>query len=121
MSCSVGTVLVRTSPPYAHVLATGELDIATTPVLSAQLSEAVAAGCRSFRIDLAGVTFCDASTVGVLVSLDRRVRAAGGSMRIVAASARVHRILHLLDLDRLVRTATVVDDESLAHRSSSVG
>lgn len=108
-----GTAHIRTAPPFAHVLVSGELDVATTPMLSVTLGDAVASGCRSFRVDLGEVAFCDASTVGVLVGLDRRMRATGGSLSIVAASACVRRVLSLVDL------AWLLEPHGLAHEPTA--
>ena len=99
---SFGNALVRTDPPEAYVIATGEFDIATTSTLTALLSRSVAAGCRDVRIDMSGVTFCDASTIGLLVSLDRRLRSAGGSLTIGRCSPCVLRLLNILDLESLL-------------------
>jgi anti-sigma B factor antagonist len=94
----LGSALVSTHPPTAHMVATGELDVATSANLIALLSQAVADGCRDFRVDMAGVTFCDASTIGLLVGLDRRVRADGGSLTLVSPATCVLRLLDILDL-----------------------
>jgi anti-sigma B factor antagonist len=99
---SFGNALISTQPPEAHVVATGEFDIATTSTLTALFSQAVAAGCRDVRIDMSGVTFCDATTIGLLVSLDRRLRTAGGSLTIGRCSPSVLRLLHILGLDSLL-------------------
>ena len=97
-----GAAVVRIASPDAHMVAVGELDLATTPTLTVQLGEAVAAGCRNFRVDLGGVSFCDASTIGLLVSLDQRLRATDGSLSIVAASSCVRRVLQIVGLERLL-------------------
>ena len=99
---SFGNVLISTQPPEAHVVATGELDIASTSTLTALLSQAVAAGCRDVHIDMNGVTFCDASTIGLLVGLDRRLRTVGGSLTIGRCSPSALRLLHILGLDSLL-------------------
>jgi anti-sigma B factor antagonist len=98
----LGNALITTDPPGAHLVATGELDIATTSTLTVLLRQAVSAGCRDFRVDVGRVTFCDASTIGLLVGLDRRLRADGGSLTIVEASAQVRRLLHIVRLESLL-------------------
>jgi anti-sigma B factor antagonist len=102
MDQPLGNALITTDPPEAHVVAAGELDIATTSALTVLLRQAVAAGCRDFRVDMARATFCDASTIGLLVGLDRRVRVDGGSLVIVGASPRVVRLLHIVGLESLL-------------------
>ncbi len=112
MTTPLGSAVIRIHPPDAHVVATGELDLATAPTLNAQLSEAVSAGCRAFLVDLGAVTFCDASTVGVVVRLDRRLRASGGSLRIVAASRCVRRVFDVVGLGHLLELADSRDADS---------
>ncbi|MBZ5738805.1 STAS domain-containing protein [Nocardioides mangrovi] len=90
-----GVADVRINPPRAEVRAVGEFDIATTPTLTTELDDAIAAGCRDFHLDLAEVTFCDASTIGVLVKL-QRVLLGEGSVEIGAASPAVRRLLDLV-------------------------
>jgi anti-sigma B factor antagonist len=97
-----GTSTIRMTLPRAIVIASGDFDITTTPALSAQMDAAVADGCDDLRLDLEAVSFCDASMMGMLAGLDGRLRAADGSLRIVAASTPVRRVLHLVDLRRLL-------------------
>jgi anti-anti-sigma factor len=99
---SSGIAYIRIDPPRAEVRAVGEFDLATTPMLAAQLSDAFAAGCRAFHLDLDDVTFCDASTIGVVASLQRRVHHVGGSVEIVAASRCVRRLFSLVGLADLL-------------------
>jgi anti-sigma B factor antagonist len=119
---SFGNALISTDPPEARVVACGEFDLATTSTLTGLLSQAVAAGCRDVRIDLSDVTFCDASTIGLLVGLDRRLRTAGGSLTIGRCSPCVLRLLDILGLDNLLgdqRTATAVAQTSARRLDSS--
>ncbi len=111
-----GNALISTAPPEAHVVATGEFDLATSSSLTALLGQAVAAGCREFRIDMGAVTFCDASTIGLLVSLDRRLRADGGSLTIASCSPCVLRLLDILGVESLIgeREAGLVRAEQFA-------
>jgi len=96
------TVFVRISPPRAYVRAVGELDFVNAPRLDDQLSAAIAAGCTNFSLDFSDVTFCDASTIGVIVSLDRTLRATNGSLDIVEVSDQVRRVFYVLGLDNML-------------------
>lgn len=98
MDVSIGTAAVLADPPQAHVRMRGELDFATAPSMAAQFDQAVAAGCREFRIDLADVSFCDASTVRLLLGLERQVSAIGGSLNIVEPARCVRRVFELVGL-----------------------
>lgn len=106
MDFSLGTAAVLADPPDALVLMRGELDVATAPAMAAQLDEALASGCREFRVDLAEVSFCDASTVRLLLGLERQVQAVGGSLRIVEPSRCVRRVFELVGLGGMLDGAT---------------
>lgn len=105
MDQQCGTFSLATLPPCATVSAQGELDVATSPQLSSLLTEAVSGGCRFFLLDLGGVTFCDASTIGVIVRLGDHLRETGGQVEIVGASRKVRRVFHLVGLDDLLTRA----------------
>ncbi|GAB6985434.1 STAS domain-containing protein [Nocardioides pyridinolyticus] len=106
MDFSIGTAAVLVDPPDAAVWMRGELDFATAPAMAAQLDGAVAAGCREFRVDLAEVSFCDASTVRLLLGLERQLREVGGSLSIVEPARCVRRVFELVGLGDMLDGAT---------------
>jgi anti-anti-sigma factor len=107
MDIDIGSALILTDPPAAHVVLRGELDFATAPTMSAQFADALATGCRTFRIDLTEVSFCDASTVRLLTGLERQLSAVGGSLSIVDASRCVRRVFALVGLDGMLDSGGV--------------
>jgi len=78
----------------------GELDMTCAPLLRDQLLSLLRRGSSKLVIDLAGVTYCDASGLAVLVGTARRAQLIGGSVRLAAVSAQVDEVLHLTDLYR---------------------
>jgi anti-anti-sigma factor len=84
----------------------GELDMATAPVLRSVL---MAAGGPS-TVDLAGVTFIDASGLRVLVAAANRARGDGGELVLCGASRGV---LRVLEITGLLGAFTI--DRALAH------
>lgn len=82
------TGLLVTARSLTRVVVTGELDVATAPRLAVLLAEPAAV-----EIDLAGVSFVDASGLTVLVA----AREARGRdrLRLVTPSTAVTRILEL--------------------------
>ena len=106
MDFSIGTAAVLTDPPRAHVRMRGELDFATAPSMAAQFDQAVAAGCRDFRVDLAEVSFCDASTVRLLLGLERQLYAVGGTLNIVEPARCVRRVFEIVGLGDMLDGAT---------------
>ena len=51
-------------------------------------------------MDLSGLTFCDASGLGVLARMARHARQAGGQLRLISARPAVLKIIRLTGLDR---------------------
>ena len=58
---------------------------------------------RRVRIDLSGVTEIDAAGIGLLARLAAQARCRGGELAVVAASARVRRVLEVVQLDAALR------------------
>ena len=104
---------VRGQDGYTIMTISGELDIASVPVLREQilglLRPAAASGGR-IVIDLSGVTFCDASGLAALVGASRRADQLDGVLRLAAPTPLVATLLRLTGLDsRFEIFATVPD------------
>ena len=83
------------------VLAAGpELDMATAPQLGIAVLDHLARGDRTLVVDFAAVRLIDSAGIGVLLSADRRVRAAGGQMFVSNANDHVRRVFELAGVDR---------------------
>jgi anti-anti-sigma factor len=87
----------------------GELDIATAEQAWTYISEVIdgwgqdaegAEGSAPVSVDLAGLTFCDASGLGVLARLARHARQAGRQLRLTSARPSVVKIIRITGLDR---------------------
>jgi anti-anti-sigma factor len=89
----VGGVVVRL---------TGEADLSTGPQLAAGLREAAGSGSGAVLLDATGLRYCDCSAVRTLAAFAGELRAAGRGCRLVAASARVRRLLELAGLTDLL-------------------
>lgn len=77
----------------------GELDALTAPTLRPVLDELAQEPNREVTVDLSALRLIDSSGVGALVSLYKRVRANGGSVRFVGLSEQPLAIFKLLRLD----------------------
>lgn len=93
------SVTMMLDPPVATVRASGELDIFTAREVSRQLSDALGAGCRRLLVDVGGVTFVDASALGVFARARDDLHASSGSIGFVAASVPFRRLCSLTGLD----------------------
>jgi anti-sigma B factor antagonist len=71
---------------YTIVTISGEIDIASAPVLREQLFGLLRPHAGRIVIDLSWVTFCDASRLAVLVAVSRRAGLLGGVLRLAASA-----------------------------------
>jgi anti-sigma B factor antagonist len=77
----------------------GELDALSVTELRPLLDKVVEDGRRDVVVELSDLRLIDSSGVGALVSLYKRVRGAGGSVRFVGVTAQPLVIFKLLRLD----------------------
>ena len=87
----------------------GEVDVYTSPSLKAALADAMSDGCPIVIADLSKVPFIDSSGLGVLVGALRRVREAGGELRLVSEHEAVVKILRITGLDRVFPLYATLD------------
>ena len=82
----------------AIVRATGELDVATAPVL-ADVLRALDRPCRRVVLDVSGLTFIDSSGLALAVNAHRRATRDGYELVVAGASGTVLDVLRLTGLD----------------------
>ena len=87
--------------PRTVVTASGELDVATAPELRGYLHQLVDAGAATLVVDLTDVGFLDSTTLGVLISVHKRLAEADGVVELVVPHARLLRIFQITGLDRV--------------------
>ena len=85
-----------------HIRPVGELDIATAPVVDAQLSELQSAGFRSVVLDLHAIEFLDASGLRLILKWDQAARADGFSFAVLPGPPHVRRLFTLTGLTRIL-------------------
>ena len=77
-----------------------ELDMVSAPQLGAQVIDRLDRGDRHLVLDFADVRLIDSAGIGVLLSCQRRVSAAGGQMVVVNASEHVQRVFEVTGVAR---------------------
>jgi anti-sigma B factor antagonist len=80
----------------------GELDLATVPLVDAQLSELVAAGFTSLVLDLRQLRFLDSTGVRLLLSWDAQSRADGFDLTVIPGPAPVQRVMDVAGVAELL-------------------
>ena len=102
------------TPPDAHLSMDGELDIFTARQVSRAISQALWTGCRRVRIDASGVTFVDASALGVLVRARELMKSCAGTMEVVSFSPVFLRLCVLTGLVSLTQPVEAMEPELTA-------
>lgn len=81
------------------VSVTGELDIATAQQAYAYISGVIDHGRAPVSVDLGGVTFCDASGLGVLARIANHAREKGRQLKLTSARPSLLKIMQITGLD----------------------
>ena len=85
---------------YQIVSVAGELDIATAEQAYSYLSEVIDGRAAPVTVDLSGLTFCDASGLGVLARAARYARQKGRQLALASARPSLLKIMRITGLDR---------------------
>ena len=104
---------VRMHDGVALVMLAGELDLYSGPVLSRLLEGALASGAQSVVLDMALVSFCDATGLGLLVSASNRQRDAGRQLSLRATPVLLRRLLAITGLTDALATEPVTTAEGI--------
>jgi anti-sigma B factor antagonist len=104
------TISVTHAAGVVTVHLSGDVDIMTVPDLRLALQQLTEVGSRAtVVVDLAGVTFLDATGLGVLVGAHRRATRAGVRFELRDPTARLRRLLAMTRLDRVLRVTSALD------------
>jgi anti-sigma B factor antagonist len=79
----------------------GVLDAVTVPEIRPTIDALVAEQRRSITVDLSSLRLIDSSGVGVIVSLFKRCKSFGGTVRVTGVKDQPLTIFRLLRLDRV--------------------
>ncbi|WP_018348830.1 STAS domain-containing protein [Longispora albida] len=93
----------------------GELDLAVRGAQEGEFIALVASAPGGLAvIDLAGVSFCDSTGVGVLVAAARRLWASGGAVRLARPQPWVARVLEASGVTGAMPVYATVEEASAA-------
>lgn len=84
------------------VVAEGELDLSTTPLLESALLAAEATDAKSITLDINGVTFIDSTGLRALIEADMRSRSDGARLRLTRGSPQARRLFALAAVEELL-------------------
>lgn len=89
------TLDVRPDRERVHVVPAGELDMATCPLVEAEVDGLLERRFRHVVIDLRQLTFIDSSGAHLLLNAGRRAQASGSRLSLMLAPGAVSRVLEL--------------------------
>jgi anti-anti-sigma factor len=79
----------------ARILAIGELDVATVPIVKAELDALRDAGIRRLTLDLSRLDFMDSSGLRWILNCDAEARRDGFTIALVPGSQAIERVFEL--------------------------
>ena len=85
----------------AIVVIVGEINLSQTSRFQEELSDVLTEKPTQVILDLAGVSYMDSSGIASLVKMLSRARAAGATMHLVGASARIRSLFEITRLDNV--------------------
>lgn len=104
------TLRERDEGGVSVLLVCGELDLFSGPQLEDCLIHLTARGRGRIVLDAAGLTFCDAAGIRILLRGHARARAHEGWLRLAGADRRMRRTLEIMKLTRVLPVFDSVDD-----------
>jgi anti-anti-sigma factor len=84
---------------YPVIRVAGELDIATAEKAYSYISDIIDGERAPVTVDLSGLTFCDASGLGVLASIARHAKQAERQLKLTSARPSLLKLMRLTGLD----------------------
>ena len=93
------SLVIHAAAEAVTVDVVGELDLVGGPELARCVEEQVEGGRRHIRLDLTGLSFCDARGLSALVDARERVDGAGGELVLAGAPAMLRRAMTVTGLD----------------------
>lgn len=79
----------------------GEIDVYTAPDLREHLTNLVHTGHHHLVVDLEQVDFLDSTGLAVFITVLRRLRPHGGSLRLVATTERILKVFRITGLTQV--------------------
>jgi anti-sigma B factor antagonist len=80
------------------LIAGGELDYDSSPLLRTSIFSHIGAGKRRLVVDLSAVSFIDSMGIGVLVGTVSRLRSSGGGAVVVVCKTQNKQVLRIFDV-----------------------
>lgn len=88
----------------------GQLIVGNRQELKDLVLHALEGGARNFAVDFAKTSYIDSSGLGVLVSLSKKIREAGGDLRLAGLNEDLQTLFELTKLDTLFQIRSTLEE-----------
>jgi anti-sigma B factor antagonist len=112
-------VRVTTAAGHPVVAVSGEVDVATAPVLRDGINAVIADGARHLIVNLEGVDFMDSAALNLLIAAHREL--GPGSMGVVISRANLGRLFAVSGIDAVIPVFESLDAAVEAASKSDSG
>jgi len=99
------------------LIAGGELDYDSAPLLRTSILSHIGAGKRRLVVDLSAVGFIDSMGIGVLVGTVSRLRSSGGGALVVVCETHNKQVLRIFDVAGIANVISVYSSREEALRA----
>jgi anti-anti-sigma factor len=99
------------------LVASGELDYDSAPLLRTTILSHIGAGKRRLVVDLSAVGFIDSMAIGVLVGTVARLRSSGGGALVVVCETRNKGVLRIFDVAGVANVISLYSSREEALRA----
>jgi anti-anti-sigma factor len=109
----------RPSTPLVELVILEPLDAEAVPRVRRLLDDVIALRPTHLVVDLSDCTMLDAAGIDLLVQAHRQVWGDGGRLSLIGLSARLHRLLAIARVDRVLHTTpapTIPMSAAASHR-----
>jgi anti-sigma B factor antagonist len=92
----------------------GDLDVTSAPELRDLLQQLIDEGKTQFLLDLGEVGFIDSSGLGIFVNAYKKVRSAGGAVKLANPQESVRKVFSLTQTDKVFSIYDSLEDALLS-------
>ena len=104
------TLSVTSAPNGATIVTVdGQLVVANRNELKEKVLEGLEAGDSKFVFDFSATGYIDSSGLGVLVSVSKKIREAGGALRLAGLNEDLQMLFELTKLDTLFKISDTTE------------
>ncbi|HEX7167759.1 MAG TPA: STAS domain-containing protein [Acidimicrobiales bacterium] len=97
------SAVVSVAGHEATVAVSGEIDLATAPILRDVVLGVIESGeCRTLVVDIGAVRFIDSTGLGVIVGANRRLADSGRRLLVAHPTSATRRVIEVSGLDRVL-------------------